>query len=161
MNYGLHYFYCDECSLSTLTTCDIRLKSIPQQPELAMTSTLCYLSIAAVTNENKPPRTHWSLWAFSSRSTVFQQRCPRTPGSKNEIDHVSDLVTRGERDGERAQWVKGNGTHRLPVTGWISHEDERHSMENIVYGVVIVLCWGQMVAILMSKGWITVLYSWS
>ena len=43
----------------------------------------------------------------------------------------------GRGNGEK--WVKGNGRCMVTVMEWISHRDEKYSVENIVSGFVIAL----------------------
>ena len=38
-----------------------------------------------------------------------------------------------------ATWVKGSGSYKLLVIEWISHEDERYSIGNIISGIIMPL----------------------
>ena len=46
------------------------------------------------------------------------------------------MVARGEGYGEIGRMGEGSGSYKLPVMKCISHEDERHSIGNIVNGIV-------------------------
>lgn len=39
--------------------------------------------------------------------------------------------------GKWTKWVKGSGRYKIPVMEWISQGDERYSIRDVVYDIII------------------------
>ena len=49
------------------------------------------------------------------------------------------MAAKEEGVGEWEKWVKGSKKHKVPVIKYMSHRDEKYSIEYIVHGIVMAL----------------------